>query len=230
MIRVATYNVHGFIGRDGRRDLARVAQVITGLECVAVGLQEVDSRGATTTVRELEDRTGMQAVAGPTIIEPDGDYGNVLLTKSRGLDSEEHDLTVPGREPRGAILARLRAAEGVVFTMIVTHLGLRRQERRRQVEMLLDICGSTRIRGPLVLAGDFNEWNPRAPSLRLLRGELGPSRAVRTFPVWRPILALDRIWVRPAHAVRRVRAVRTAATRVASDHLPVVAELDQWPT
>lgn len=226
MIRVATYNVHGFVGRDGRRDLPRVARVITGLGCHAIGLQEVESRGAAGAVRELEERTGMRAVAGPTIVESDGDYGNILLTTARVLDTERHDLTVDGREPRGAVEARLETEAGAVFTVIVTHLGLRRRERRRQVERLIEVCRRDRVRGPLVVAGDFNEWNPLARTLRRLRRELGRAGAVRTFPAWRPILALDRIWVRAEGTGRAARAVVTELTRVASDHLPVVAELD----
>jgi len=225
MIRVATYNVHGFIGRDGRRDLARVAQVITSLECLAVGLQEVDSRGAASTVCELENRTEMRAIAGPTIVESDGDYGNVLLTNSRVLDSERHELTVPGREPRGAIVARLQTVEGGIFSMIITHLGLRRRERRWQAAQLLDICDSAGTREPQVVAGDFNEWNPRGPAIRLLRETLGTPRAVPSFPAWRPLFALDRIWVRPDGMAHNLYAVATDLTRTASDHLPVVAEL-----
>ncbi|MEE4273703.1 MAG: endonuclease/exonuclease/phosphatase family protein [Thermoanaerobaculales bacterium] len=226
MIRVATYNVHGLVGRDGRRDPGRIAAVIRGLDCDAVGLQEVDSRGARTTLGELERRTGMEAVAGSTIVESDGEYGNALLTTARILDLDRHDLTVQGREPRGAIEARLETPTESAFTMIVTHLGLKRRERHLQVERLLEICGNERLRRPLVVAGDFNEWWPFGGLLGPLRSVLDPCPAVATFPAHRPVLALDRIWTALHGRRSRVRAVRTALTRVASDHLPLIADLE----
>jgi endonuclease/exonuclease/phosphatase family metal-dependent hydrolase len=226
LIRVATYNVHGFVGRDGRRDPRRIAEVIRALRCDVVGLQEVDSRRARTALGELEGETGMESVAGATIVESDGEYGNALLTTARVLAVHRHDLTVEGREPRGAIEVRLAARTGPVFTMIVTHLGLRRSERRRQVERLLAICSNDRRGRPLVVAGDFNEWWPFSRSLGILRSELGPSRAVPTFPAGRPVLALDRIWTTPIRPRSGVRAVRTALSRVASDHCPLFADLE----
>jgi endonuclease/exonuclease/phosphatase family metal-dependent hydrolase len=39
------------------------------------------------------------------------------------------------------------------------------------------------------------------------------------------MLALDRIWTKPGDVLREVRATRSRATVVASDHLPVIASL-----
>jgi endonuclease/exonuclease/phosphatase family metal-dependent hydrolase len=168
----------------------------------------------------------MRAIAGPTIIGTSGDYGNALLTTQRVVSTVRHDLSVPGREPRSAVVSRLATGDDAVFTAVVTHLGLARRERRRQVERLCEICARDRVREPLVVLGDFNEWNPLGLALGRLRAELGPARGVRTFPAWRPVLALDRVFVRPSVAGRGVRAVSTELTRKASDHLPVVAGLD----
>ena len=114
VIRVSTYNVHGFVGRDGRRDPGRIATVIRGLDCDAVGLQEVDSRGARAALDELERRTGMEAVAGSTIVESDGEYGNALLTTARILDLDRHDLSVRGVSPveRSRLCSRLPRDRG----------------------------------------------------------------------------------------------------------------------
>src|SRR5918911_902755 len=43
-LRIASYNVHGCVGTDGRKDAGRIAAVIRELECDTVGLQEVDYR------------------------------------------------------------------------------------------------------------------------------------------------------------------------------------------
>lgn len=128
MIRVATYNVHGFVGLDQRRDPARTAAVITELQCDAVGLQEVDSRYCSSAIDTIERHTGMRAVPGVTMSTPSGDYGNVLLSRVAVRGVRRHDLTVDNREPRGALEAELEADGGAAFRMIVTHLGLRRSE------------------------------------------------------------------------------------------------------
>src|SRR5262249_61590820 len=58
-LRIASYNLHGCVGRDGERDAERIAGVIGELGCDTVGLQEVYHLGL------LAERTGLQAVSGP---------------------------------------------------------------------------------------------------------------------------------------------------------------------
>jgi endonuclease/exonuclease/phosphatase family metal-dependent hydrolase len=51
----------------------------------------------------------------------------------------------------------------------------------------------------------------------------GRSPAERSFPARWPLVALDRVWVRPRHALLAIKAHRTPLARLASDHLPVKA-------
>jgi endonuclease/exonuclease/phosphatase family metal-dependent hydrolase len=62
--------------------------------------------------------------------------------------------------------------------------------------------------------------------VHVLDRRLGRPPRPASFPVFWPIVPLDRIWVHPRRALRRVFAHATPAARLASDHLPVVAELD----
>ncbi|MGH8481471.1 MAG: endonuclease/exonuclease/phosphatase family protein [Nevskiaceae bacterium] len=78
---------------------------------------------------------------------------------------------------------------------------------------------------PVVLLGDLNEWLPLGRPIRWLHACIGRPPAVRSFPALAPFLALDRIWVRPRAALLSVSAHRSTAARLASDHLPVTAEL-----
>ena len=61
--------------------------------------------------------------------------------------------------------------------------------------------------------------------MRWLHRRFGTSPAMRTFPAWAPLFALDRIWVHPQQALLEVAAIRAPELRRASDHLPVVATL-----
>ncbi len=227
-LTVATYNVHRCIGRDGRQDPERVARVIREMDASVVGLQEVESfqpgEPQHHHLTQIVRATGLIAVAGPAMFRPNAYFGNALLTRERLLRVQRHDISVPGREPRGAVEADLDV-EGCRFRVIATHLGLRARERRAQARELLRIVA--RQPGvPTVLLADFNEWLFCGPPLFWLRHQLGRSRPRRTFPSGFPVLALDRIWVSAPGAVVRTRAHRSPLAYLASDHLPLTAVIE----
>ena len=220
-LRFASYNVHGCLGRDGNRDPARVAGVLRELDAHVIGLQEVDSRGHDDPVegqlRELSGALGMHAVAGPTLLEPTGHYGNALLTRLPVVAATRYDLSVPPWERRGTLVVQLEGTTPPLHAL-VTHLGLRRSERAEQLRRLAAITEG--LTGPLVVLGDFNEWTHCR--LRQQPFAVGNPRGPRTFPSWFPVLPLDAVFVRPPGRLERLERVvpRDAG---ASDHLPVVA-------
>jgi endonuclease/exonuclease/phosphatase family metal-dependent hydrolase len=228
---VASYNVHQCVGLDGRRDVTRIARVLCDLDTQLIGLQEVgtDPQGARTSsqMEYLSEITGLHAIAGMTLERLTGPYGNVLLTSWRVLKTRLLDLSVPGREPRGAIDAELEIA-GQPVRVLVTHLGLSPAERRYQVRRLLEALshGQHHV---IVVLGDINEWILRSRPLRWLYARFGKPPAPRTFPSWFPLFPLDRIWVLPREALLEVRPHATALTRIASDHLPVRAIIAMNP-
>lgn len=228
-LAVASYNIHGCRGAGRRREPTRVAQVINELQCDVVGLQEVDSRNGphahSMQLDYLARETGMQAIAGSTILRHDGDYGNALLTCLPIVDVRRHDFSFRRREPRGALDVKL-AFNGGTARVLVTHLGLNPKERRFQVKKLLQLLAGDTHEEVVVVLGDINEWLPVSRPLRWLHGLLGKPPWQRTFPVWCPLFALDRVWVRPASAIVRISAHRTAASRRASDHFPIKAYLN----
>jgi endonuclease/exonuclease/phosphatase family metal-dependent hydrolase len=213
---------------DGRHDPDRVAAVIRELDADLIGLQEVDSRrgseGGIDQLEYLARASGCSYVAGPTLRRHDGESGNGLLTRHPIRSHRLFDLSVHGREPRGAIDVELEHA-GVVVRVVVTHLGLRARERREQGGRLLQLLAA-RGEQVAVLLGDFNEWGLSSRLLRRLHRNFGPGRSVRTFPAPLPLLPLDRIWARPHAAVVELAAHRSRLARRASDHLPVRAVLD----
>jgi endonuclease/exonuclease/phosphatase family metal-dependent hydrolase len=231
-ISVATYNIHQCIGTDGRCDPERVAKVLQELGADILALQEVDATAAgiheSGQVDYLAAATGMQAVAGLMIRRHIADFGNVLLSAHPIKEVRHIDLSIPGREPRGAIDADLEI-DGAPVRVIVTHLGLGARERRKQVKKLLQAIahpdGTENMRLTILL-GDINEWAPLTRPLRWINARMGRPPAARTFPASFPVFALDRIWVRPAQALSDMRVHITPVTRVASDHLPIAANID----
>lgn len=220
---VATYNVHGCVGTDGRSDPRRVAEVIRELDAEIIGLQEVYASSETGSkwahMEYLSEISGLQALPGPTMKRKDSHYGNVLLTHFPILQTDNIDLTIRGREPRGAIDAILKIGNRPV-RLIVTHLGLKGKERLCQTRQLSHKVQEDNS-SALILLGDINEWYPLSRSLWYLKTYFGKSPVRPTFPARWPVLPLDRIWVRPANALLRVWSHKTPLSRMASDHLPL---------
>jgi endonuclease/exonuclease/phosphatase family metal-dependent hydrolase len=224
-LRVASYNVHKCDGMDFRRDPERVAEVIRSLDADIISLQEVLSdpgEAPSAQVRYLAEKTGMYAaVAGPTKQKKDGKYGNALLSRFPIVEVRLHDISVGAFEPRGIIDADIMIGGGTV-RVVATHFGLWPSERNRQADRLLEILPEQPV-SPLIVMGDMNGWVPGSPVLRRLKARLGAPLSMRSFPAPYPVLPLDKIWVLPSGQMHVGSAIRSPLTRIASDHLPVVA-------
>jgi endonuclease/exonuclease/phosphatase family metal-dependent hydrolase len=228
IVRVATYNVHACIGTDGRHDPDRIATVVGELDADVVALQEFtyEASVAVETREPVELRTldGYQCALGPTRLIETRCFGNALLTRHRIVEVHRLDLSHDGREPRGALAATIDVA-GTHVHLLATHLGLRVSERRFQVRQVLSYLESVR-HALVVVLGDFNDWLPGRSVVHVLDQRLGVAKRLRSFPSSRPMLPLDRIWIHPARALRRMFVHASPLARLASDHLPVVAEID----
>jgi len=224
-LRIASYNVHRAIGADRRTDPARILAVLREIDADVLALQEVEAHDeGADMLAWLGRQTGFHAIAGTTLLRHDGHFGNGLLTRCPVKDKRLCDLSWRGREPRGAIAADLDCG-GLALRVVATHLGLRPAERRDQVTQLLHLF-KERPHDRSVLLGDLNEWFLWGRPLRRLHRHFKQTPSVATFPARMPVLALDRIWTHPRTMLRRVTAHKSALSRAASDHLPLVATLD----
>ena len=233
-MRVATYNIHGCVGLDRRRKPDRIAEVLTSLEADIIGLQEVEGRRSRSKIdqaQHLAAEVGVKLVEGPLLLEGNGGYGNALLTRYPVLGVERRVFQRPGSQTRGLIDARLEIPWLGALRVIVTHLEVRdhriRSTQLREIKHLID-DGKP---GPTVLLGDLNEWWNRRLALRSLDRTLHFLHSPATFPARLPLLRLDRIAVRGLRSTdhdNRARRIENRLTRLASDHLPLVAELEPY--
>ncbi len=214
-------------------DVPRIAQVLASLDADIIGLQEVDWRHPTEAIPDpfayLAAALNMRAVEGPNLRDHRGHYGNGLLTRFPAMNVERIPLAYGGREPRGAIHATLDGGDRPIQTL-VTHLGLKFRERRAQVRMLRTAIAKTPPGDARLMMGDMNEWIARA----LMRHAFTPtpfSRMVtgRTFPSKWPLFPLDCIFAGPSKVTLEAHVARTPETRIASDHLPLVADIEWAP-
>lgn len=226
-LRVATYNIHGWKGTDGVVAPQRVMDVVAALDADVVALQEVVSphlTGIGASLLEMAETRGYHVTFGPTMARADSRYGNALLSRRLPAEVRRHDLECPNREPRGALDVTFSYG-GRVQRFVTTHLGLKRWERACQMRTLRPLLLRDEADVTFFM-GDLNEWLPWGYARRSLRTVFERTPALPTFPSRRPLFALDRIHVRPHSRVTFLGVEATPDTRLASDHLPLLAEVD----
>ena len=224
-MRIASYNIRKAVGLDWRRDPLRIIRVLAKLDADVVALQEADKRlGARPAVLPpdaLYEQTGLRVLHvtnGPS----SGWHGNALLVRDGWHIGATERLSLPGIEPRGALIADLKGP-GHSLTLVATHLGLRRACRQLQLAHLLDELEARTERA--VIAGDFNEWSPRI-GFDILENAFDVISPGRSFHASRPIAPLDRFAVGRGLRVAGAGVFEQGEARRASDHLPVWMDLD----
>lgn len=243
-VRVMTYNIHACRGTDGKWSPERIAEVIAESAPDIVALQEVDigraRSGAVDQAMLIAEQLDMTLQFSPALRVMEEQYGDAILTPWPSRLVRAGRLPglrlFPNLEPRGALWTEINV-RGVSVQMLTTHLGLLRRERMRQIEELTgpNWVGSADCVGPSILAGDFN-FLSRSKAYRKLTDHMddvqlapdaGPAHA--TFPSRYPRFRIDYIFASSDVCVRSVQSVRSPLTRLASDHLPLVANLAVQP-
>jgi endonuclease/exonuclease/phosphatase family metal-dependent hydrolase len=230
-VRVATYNIHRCRGMDGRTRADRIAAVLAGLDADVLALQEVIGAGpgGGGQAEAIGAALGMGWVMSSTRHLRGALFGNVVLSRHPVRHHAQYDLSWRTCEPRCCQRVDLDV-DGVVLHLYNVHLGTAFLERRFQAERLAALVSDRRIAGPKVVLGDFNEWT-RGLATTLLSERLQSvdlkqyMKRHRTYPGIFPILHLDHIYYQNAVEVLDVHMPRTRRTLIASDHLPLVADL-----
>lgn len=242
-LRLMTYNVHRCVGTDRALDLERVAEVIAAENPDVVALQELDVlRRRTKQVDQahrLAELLKMKSHFHPAMTVEEELYGDAILTAlpERRIKAEGLPLyrRVPGLEPRGALWVEVMVGDTPV-QIINTHLGLVPQEQKRQAAALLGEkwMASDEWTAPGVLLGDFNA-TPYSATYRMLRAALRDAQtphgawlrpATATFPSSFPFMRIDHVFLTKGLETISVRSPYDSRARVASDHLPLVIDLE----
>jgi endonuclease/exonuclease/phosphatase family metal-dependent hydrolase len=234
-IRIATYNIHKGRGLDGRVRIERIARVLGAVHADIVALQEVVSCEGRAPedhqARYLAEQFGYHYAIGETRKYRGGAYGNVTLSRWKFERTRHADLSVFGREERGVLRTDFRLGNTLVHIFNV-HLGTGHLERRKQARRLMDadLLKAIDISGARIVLGDFNEWT-WGLATRTLTGGLhltdlrGHLRRTRSYPSGLPLLHLDHIYYDDHFRVEAARFHRSRMSLVASDHLPLLADV-----
>jgi endonuclease/exonuclease/phosphatase family metal-dependent hydrolase len=255
--RTATYNIcKGATGFAGRSRVHDIRMALHQMDADIVFLQEVQDRNDQRARGQVQRPAGAQLdflatsgyshyAYGINAIYEHGHHGNAILSRYPITAFTNHDISDHALERRGMLHAVIEPESAPRIHLICVHLGLVKTSRLRQARFVIDFVEQEiPPRAPLILAGDFNDWQRRV-DLELRRrlsveevsdaGEPGwidrmlPWRkrhpAARTFPSVAPWLRLDRIYVRDL-SVRQARVPRGRAWARRSDHVPLIADLE----
>ncbi len=248
-MRVISYNIHkGFSFGNAKFVLKHIRENLRLVDADLVLLQEVQGShaGHARTVHDWPAASQFEFIAdklwphhayGKNAVYDHGHHGNAVLSKNDIVMWENIDVSNNRFERRGMLHAVVHTPEcNRDLHVICLHLDLFEGGRERQVARL-----SQRIEeavphdAPLIVAGDFNDWKERAG--RILEDELDLVEIhkyvhgfhARSFPVWWPFLALDRMYCRGLVPVSAT-CLSDQPWRDLSDHAAYVAELRFEPT
>jgi endonuclease/exonuclease/phosphatase family metal-dependent hydrolase len=232
-LRVMTYNIHVGVGMDKKLDLQRIADVINKEQPDLVGLQEVD-RGVKRTegkdeIAELAAMTKMEFAFAPNLDYQGGKYGVAILSRLP-IRNTVHRMFENKREAerRGMLKIELDFG-GKIINLVTTHLDYQFEDGRLfETEQLLKFLADTK--GPLIVVADFND-TPAGGAYKLMDNTFDDawitSRAKGdgfSYPADKPVKRIDHIFYRTGDRVRAKKA--WVVETLASDHVPVVAELE----
>lgn len=242
--RVLTVNTHkGFALFNRRFILHELREAVREVSADVVFLQEVIGSNKRSGRRHekalsgphyefLADSIWNDFAYGRNAVHPHGDHGNAVLSKFPIRRYENRDVSIRGPERRGLLHCVLGVpGRELDIHVICVHLGLREAHRFRQLELLCKMVHEEVPEdAPLLVAGDFNDWQVRAH--RVLERCAGlrevfvhaHGRAARTFPARWPVLKLDRIYVRNA-TVHKPLLLPSRPWAHLSDHAPLAAEI-----
>ena len=220
-LNIATYNIHkGFSHFNRRMVLHELRDRLRSLNADIVFLQEVQGENIRNVQRHrcypdapqhefLADQVWPYHAYGKNSIYANGHHGNAILSRYLIRGWENLDISAHRFESRGLLHCEIdlssvgMPSSPPLLHCFCVHFGLLKNGRNQQFGALIArIKKMVPVDAPLVIAGDFNDWNNHAG--RLLAQELQlhevfeatQGKPARSFPVALPMLRLDRIYVR----------------------------------
>ena len=217
-LNIVTYNIHkGFSQFNRKVVLHELRERLRRLNSDVVFLQEVQGERIYLPRRHngiyprqpqhefLAQEIWPHHAYGMNAVYDGGHHGNAILSRYPILKWENEDISAHGFESRGALHCELQLPhrDDVALHCLCVHLGLFKRGRGRQFDALIERINETvPENAPLIIAGDFNDWNNHAnrqlaQALNLHEVfEISHGRLARSFPAGLPMLRLDRIYVR----------------------------------
>jgi endonuclease/exonuclease/phosphatase family metal-dependent hydrolase len=240
--RVMSYNVHRCVGMDRRLSPARIARVIARYNPDVVAMQELEHYGSKPgTIHQPEKIAKLLDMTyhfHPAMKIEEEHFGEAILSRHpmRLVKAGALPGLRPLRalvEPRGALWVEIDFF-GKKIQLVASHLGIMKRECEMQVAELLGpnwLGHESCQRNPTIFCADMNTlpfWKASKQMKRKMSDVFGPKSMAKPSPTFlstAPLIRIDYIYTSPEIKVVNAVIPRTALERIASDHLPVVADL-----
>ena len=244
LLKIATYNIHkGYSQFKRRFVLHALRERLHDLDADIVFLQEVqgaDRRnrrrhhfdGAHPQHEFLAHESWLHHAYGKNSVYDSGHHGNAILSRYPILKWDNQDISAHRFESRGVLHCEMAipGSEKILHCLCV-HLGLFSRGRNQQMEELVKRVQSiVPPDAPLIIAGDFNDWNNQARHLLAQPLNLHEAfdvksgKLARSYPCVFPVLRMDRIYVRGL-GVQQVEVHAHSPWDKISDHAALSATL-----
>lgn len=237
-LTVMTYNIH--IGNppaepEGVVDLEAIAEAINSANPDLVALQEVDrftdrSGKELDQAKRLGELTGMHHYFAKALDRSNGDYGVAILSKFPIEETARFSLPVnPGTDAELRVAGLVQVTlEGKPIIFVATHLDHKAESNRAlQANELLKALKPYSAY-PIILGGDFN-MPPESETWNILKTEfhMGCTTCPSTFSASNPTTTIDYLLLNTTgNDYFSFKRYEVILEREASDHLPLVAELE----
>jgi len=238
-LKVLTLNIHkGFSAGQRRFTLENIRNCLRDSKASVVFLQEVVGEHQLfarkipgwpqgNQLEFLADSVWSHHAYGKNAIYQHGHHGNAILSEVPFKSWHNLDVSLMTVSQRGI----LHGVTANNLHLLCVHFGLFEKERRLQARKLIEyVVGNIPADAPMIIAGDFNDWrktlhNRLVRELRLHDAHQKLNNKVaNTFPSFRPILPMDRIYLR-GFQVRSCSIMNSPEWRRISDHCAVMASL-----
>lgn len=242
-MKIFSYNIHkGFDWMGKNYFLHEMKKLINASGADLVFLQEVIGQNhkyrkdglIDAQFEFLADSVWPHFAYGKNAIYDHGHHGNLILSKFPIVSWENINLSTNSLEQRGLLLCQIQIPDlKREFYAGCLHLNLLHWSRKKQYQMIQDKVQALHLdeKMPLILAGDFNDWNKK--SSEIFENTLGMRDAykavhghfAKTFPAKRPLLSLDRIYLKNFNILGS-HVLGHSNEIYLSDHLPLFCEAE----
>jgi len=215
-LKIATYNIHkGYSQFKRRFVLHELRERLRDLDADIVFLQEVQGADRRTRLRHdfdgahpqhefLAHESWLHHAYGKNSVYDSGHHGNAILSRYPILKWDNQDISAHRFESRGVLHCEIATSNsGTILHCLCVHLGLFARGRGQQMQELVErVQRVVPADAPLIIAGDFNDWNNHAGyllarELHLQEAfEVKTGKLARSYPCGLPLLRMDRIYVR----------------------------------